>query len=587
MKKVIFLLFLMVAQCSHAQWTPWGLGLIQKPNAQSARAYLGITVYTNGAGVTFTVLPSGLTQISFTGSGSGTVTSFSAGGLSPLFTSSVATATTTPALTFAAVAQSANKLYAGPTSGGAVAPTFRSLVSGDIPALAYVSSVDLTMPSIFTVTGNPVTSSGTLAVTLANESANTFWTGPSSGSPAAPTFRTVSIDEMNDVTITAPAAGDIIAWNGSTFTNGPPTGGGGGGGGSSIDLPIQAISPTTGTNFNVDFQYPAQYLNATGAIAFNSSANIGNANTSRIARIFVQSTNYARKVFFLNESTNWHIAKTPYVIPAGMGCNFVAEAFGGQSTNIQMTFSLDDIALTNALTYFDYNTVTGLKLYIDASRVPGVWQDFNMVVPAQDGSEIRGLTDWSGTGNHLTNNAAATMTAIYQTSHSGPFGIPCIAIRTGSAGTSALNSKSFTALSQVNWVFIVYWSLRGSNPVFDSQSTAARISCDPGNYSGAGTLQLFCGTSLTTVAPTNSYWTLYSFKCNGASSIIRTNGVQAVTGNAGAGAPTGFRLGADATPNAVTTASFVAKLLMYNADLSNGDRDNIENGLMNEYGISH
>lgn len=66
--------------------------------------------------------------------GTGTVTSFSAGTLSPLFTTSVATATTTPALTFAITNQNANIVYAGPASGAAAAPTFRSLVALDIPS---------------------------------------------------------------------------------------------------------------------------------------------------------------------------------------------------------------------------------------------------------------------------------------------------------------------------------------------------------------------------------------------------------------------------------------------------------------------
>ena len=68
--------------------------------------------------------------------GGGTVTSFSSGNLSPLFTTSVATATTTPALSFTLSNQTANTVFAGPTSGGAAAPTFRALVAADIPSSA-------------------------------------------------------------------------------------------------------------------------------------------------------------------------------------------------------------------------------------------------------------------------------------------------------------------------------------------------------------------------------------------------------------------------------------------------------------------
>lgn len=130
--------------------------------------------------------------------------------------------------------QSANLVWAGPATGSAAAPTFRALVAADIPDLSgtyqpldsdltaiaalsttsfgrgfltqadaaaartyigagtgngTVTSVALTMPAIFSVANSPITGSGTLAVTLATQSANVVWAGPSSGSAAAPTFR--------------------------------------------------------------------------------------------------------------------------------------------------------------------------------------------------------------------------------------------------------------------------------------------------------------------------------------------------------------------------------------------------------------
>ena len=44
-----------------------------------------------------------------------------------------------------------------------------------------VTSVGLTMPGIFAVAGSPITTSGTLAVTLATQAANEVWAGPTSG----------------------------------------------------------------------------------------------------------------------------------------------------------------------------------------------------------------------------------------------------------------------------------------------------------------------------------------------------------------------------------------------------------------------
>lgn len=64
--------------------------------------------------------------------GAGTVTDFTSGNLSPLFTASVATATVTPALTFSQVSQSQNLFYASP-NGSSGNPIFRAIASADLP----------------------------------------------------------------------------------------------------------------------------------------------------------------------------------------------------------------------------------------------------------------------------------------------------------------------------------------------------------------------------------------------------------------------------------------------------------------------
>lgn len=59
-----------------------------------------------------------------------------------------------------------------------------------------VTSIGLTMPAEFSVGSSPVTSSGTIAVTKANQNANIVYAGPSSGSPAAPTFRALVSSDL-------------------------------------------------------------------------------------------------------------------------------------------------------------------------------------------------------------------------------------------------------------------------------------------------------------------------------------------------------------------------------------------------------
>jgi hypothetical protein len=94
-----------------------------------------------------------------------------------IFSVSGSPVTTTGTLTAALSLQTANTVFAGPISGGAVAPSFRSLVVADIPSLPYTS---LTLSSGKTYVGNvsnvatevslsgDATMSNTGVVTIAN-----------------------------------------------------------------------------------------------------------------------------------------------------------------------------------------------------------------------------------------------------------------------------------------------------------------------------------------------------------------------------------------------------------------------------------
>lgn len=63
-----------------------------------------------------------------------------------------------------------------------------------------VTSVALTLPSIFTVSGSPVTSSGTLSASLATQAANYVWAGPITGADSAPTFRALVAGDIPTLT---------------------------------------------------------------------------------------------------------------------------------------------------------------------------------------------------------------------------------------------------------------------------------------------------------------------------------------------------------------------------------------------------
>ncbi|MDP2387344.1 MAG: tail fiber domain-containing protein [Bacteroidota bacterium] len=66
-------------------------------------------------------------------------------------------------------------------------------------ASGTVSSVGITMPSVFSVSNSPITSSGDINVSLATQSANQVFAGPSGGVAAAPAFRALVTADIPDL----------------------------------------------------------------------------------------------------------------------------------------------------------------------------------------------------------------------------------------------------------------------------------------------------------------------------------------------------------------------------------------------------
>lgn len=156
-------------------------------------------------------------------SGTGTVSSVAMTVPTSILSVSGSPITTSGTLALSLANQSANEFFAGPSSGSATTPTFRAIVPTDLPvattgalgvvkpdgtsitissgvissvAVGGVTSVAMTVPSRQTVTGSPITSSGTLAISDNTQNANLVFAGPSSGSAAAPTFRSLATADL-------------------------------------------------------------------------------------------------------------------------------------------------------------------------------------------------------------------------------------------------------------------------------------------------------------------------------------------------------------------------------------------------------
>lgn len=121
-----------------------------------------------------------------------------------------------------------------------------------------VTSVGLSAPSLFAVSGSPVTVSGTLALAFASQSANTFLAAPN-GSAGLPTMRGLVIADISSLIGTG--AGTIAAGNDSRFhTQGTDLG-------------------TTQTSFQINSGASgARLKDATGVIQIRNAADSANAD---------------------------------------------------------------------------------------------------------------------------------------------------------------------------------------------------------------------------------------------------------------------------------------------------------------------
>ena len=135
-----------------------------------------------------------------------------------------------------------------------------------------VTSVGLSMPSEFTVTGSPITSSGTLTVTKASESANTFYGAPN-GSAGTPIFRKLATADLPTGTGTVTGVSGSGSVNGITLSGSGTTSvnltlGGTLSGIANSQLTNNSVTVTAGTG-----------LSGGGTVALGSAITLNNTLT--------------------------------------------------------------------------------------------------------------------------------------------------------------------------------------------------------------------------------------------------------------------------------------------------------------------
>ena len=230
--------------------------------------------------------------------------------------------------------------------------TAKRLVGADA---GTVTSVGLSVPSILTVSGSPVTGSGTITIGLANQSANTVLAGPTSGGAAAPSFRALVSGDIPDLDAAKIATGTLPPARGGTGTGTAPTNG---------QVPIGttggAYTPAalTGTANQVIVSTGA------GSITLSLPQSIHSASTPTFAQLTISNA----------PSAAGDAATKGYVdsVCQGLDCKFSVRVATTANITLSGTQTIDGVAVIAGDRVLVKNQSTGSQngIYVVAA---GAW----------------------------------------------------------------------------------------------------------------------------------------------------------------------------------------------------------------------
>lgn len=241
-----------------------------------------------------------------------------------------------------------------------------------------VSSVGLSLPSIFTVSGSPVTSTGTLTAVLASQTANTFLSAPN-GATGAPSFRVIVGADLP--VATASVRGAVIPGAGLTVSSGTIAVAYGNTAGTAAQGNDPRLSdartPTAhaldGALHTISGKTAGQLLLATSATTFgfatlSGDATLSGAGALTLAASGVTAGSYggAANALVLSVDAKGRItsASTVAITPAGIGAlGLTAQAADSAKLGgvLASAFALEATIAYTGTGAVDPNTLTGLQ----------------------------------------------------------------------------------------------------------------------------------------------------------------------------------------------------------------------------------
>ncbi len=381
---------------STASFAPVSLTTLDLPFTYSGNtAVLGTVTGSFTAGHTIVSDASGNLVDSGTTGGTGTVTSFSAGTLSPLFTTSVATATSTPALTFSLSTAAAHTTFMNNT-GGTAAPGFQSIGVADLPftysgnttklatttgALTNgncvsidasgnlvdsgglcgggggggsVTSVGFAASTGFTVSGSPIVGSGTLTLGMP-----TSWTtgdlllGDGSNSVSRLAIGTNGFYLKSNGTTASWAAGGTVTSIAETFTGGLISVAG-----SPVTTTGTLALTVAGTSGGIPYFSGATTWASSAALTANLPVIGGGAGAApTVGTVTGNTTKFATSTGSLVNGHCVTIDANGNLIDSGAACGGGGGGLpGGTDTAVQVNHPLN--TFFGDATNFSYNTST-------------------------------------------------------------------------------------------------------------------------------------------------------------------------------------------------------------------------------------
>lgn len=453
--------------------------------------------------------------INLPAAGSGTVTSVALS-LPSIFDVSGSPVTTAGTLTGSLATQTTNKVFASP-NGTTGTPTFRSLVAADIPTLnqnttgtasnvtgtvaianggtgtttaaaaltalgAYpstnpngytnntgtVTSVSLSLPSIFTVSGSPVSSSGTLTGTLASQTANTVWAAPN-GIAGTPSFRALVATDIptlnqNTTGTAANVTGIVAVANGGTGTATPTL--------------------VAGTNVTITGTWPNQTINASGGGGGGGLGTVTLVDTgSGLTGGPITTTGTISLATAYGDTVNPYASKTAnYVLAAPTGASGVPtfralaasdiptlnQNTTGTSANVTGTVAIANggtgqttrqaamDALAGAVTSGQYLRGNGTDVVMSAIQVADV-PTLNQNTTGTAANVTGTVAISNGGTGQTTANASFNALAPSQTGQSGKYlttdgtSTSWATVSGGGGGASSADIQEFTTVGSSTW----------------------------------------------------------------------------------------------------------------------------------------